>query len=604
MKKSNDIQWIKDLDITSSLLEANSIGENLKKIIATGVDAKILQYEEHAENISDDRIDIVEILSKDVFKKPLKQNCVLINIEKDTKRYFDSIEQLKKVSIQNFVHVKGTDGKKKEALETDLSFILEFLSQFNPEINIKKIEINEFSEINDPGVQIQDGPLGCYCSHLRAWIYAYLNFEDYVIVAEDDIAITNTENIEKYLKCIPDDWDIIFFNSSTKNKIYNEPYYKFTEDFHSAHFYIIKNKCLPKLFQRMYPMNDQVDVLVSDLIKELNIYNVEDTVYQKNVSTNTQNNLHIISTSPNYEILRFLSGKIQKTCNEFANKILPDNEERNEIIVSNLMYDILYNYIIKEESVKSYDNMEDYKFDNSAYKDLKEYDQLKASMQFFIQCTKKGVDFSNAAHGLANGFLFTIQKFDLHNKIDEESKEIIKAYSFGSTAHTYNLGNKFVIKKYNDKLRWATDGHDDPRKIFTKELNILLKTYHLNHVPKIISYNIEDKIIKLSYCGESLYNDFNLPSDWKDQLKEIFTHFTENKINYPEFRLQNMLVLNDKITFIDFGLAEFVESADNTDNYNRFVKLLGILDDKFKTVTDIETRHRLISIFLKNMNYE
>ena len=61
-------------------------------------------------------------------------------------------------------------------------------------------------------------------------------------------------------------------------------------------------------------------------------------------------------------------------------------------------------------------------------------------------------------------------------------------------------------------------------------------------------------------------------------------------------------VLNDKITFIDFGLAEFKDSADNTDNCNRFIKFLGILDDKFKTVTDINARHRLISTFLKNVD--
>jgi tRNA A-37 threonylcarbamoyl transferase component Bud32 len=409
-------------------------------------------------------------------------------------------------------------------------------------------------------------------------------------------------NIEKYLKCIPDDWDIIFFNSRPKNKNYDKPYYKFTEDFHSAHFYIIKNKCLPKLFKRMYPMNDQVDVLISDLIKELNIYNIEDTVYQKNVSTNTQNNLHIISSSPNYEVLRFISKNIEKICNSFANEILPDNEKINEIIVSNLMYDILYNYIIEEKSTELHDNVEDYKFDNSSYKDLKEYDQLKASMQFFIQCTKKGVDFSATAHGLANNFLFTIQKFDLHNTIDEESNEKIKAYSFGSTAHTYNLNNKFVIKKYNNKLRWATKGHDNPKDIFAKELNILLKIQHLNHVPKLASFNAENKTIKLTYCGESLYNNFNLPTNWKDQLKEIFTHFTESKINYAEFRLQNILVLNKKITFIDFGLAEFTSQSDNTDNCNRFIKLLEILDERFKTVTDLNSRHRLISTFLKNVN--
>jgi tRNA A-37 threonylcarbamoyl transferase component Bud32 len=93
-----------------------------------------------------------------------------------------------------------------------------------------------------------------------------------------------------------------------------------------------------------------------------------------------------------------------------------------------------------------------------------------------------------------------------------------------------------------------------------------------------------------------------LPTNWKDQLKEIFTHFTESKINYAEFRLQNILVLNKKITFIDFGLAEFTSQSDNTDNCNRFIKLLEILDERFKTVTDLNSRHRLISTFLKNVN--
>ena len=112
---------------------------------------------------------------------------------------------------------------------------------------------------------IQDGPLGCYCSHLRAMIYGYINFEKYTIIVEDDISITNTENIEKYLKCIPDDWDIICVGAIGKNKIYDEPYYKFTDEFHSTHFYIINHKCMDKLFRHMYPITDQVDVLVSEI---------------------------------------------------------------------------------------------------------------------------------------------------------------------------------------------------------------------------------------------------------------------------------------------------------------------------------------------------
>jgi hypothetical protein len=48
--------------------------------------------------------------------------------------------------------------------------VIDFLSQFNPSILANRIEINEFSEINDQNIHIQDGPLACYVSHLRSMI--------------------------------------------------------------------------------------------------------------------------------------------------------------------------------------------------------------------------------------------------------------------------------------------------------------------------------------------------------------------------------------------------------------------------------------------------
>ena len=106
--------------------------------------------------------------------------------------------------------------------------------------------------------------------------------------------------------------------------------------------------------------------------------------------------------------------------------------------------------------------------------------------------------------------------------------------------------------------------------------------------------------INLEYLGESLYNDFSLPKDWKTQIEEIFNNLTKNNIFYPEFRLQNILVLNGKISFIDFGLAEFRTDCDNTENLNRFIQYLRSLEEKFKTVNDLDERHRLISTFLIN----
>jgi predicted Ser/Thr protein kinase/GR25 family glycosyltransferase involved in LPS biosynthesis len=564
--------------------------DEIRNHIATGVDAKILQYEENALEISDDKIDLIEILGG-------KQNCILINMEKDVHRYNNSIEQLKKVSIQKFVHLKGTDGrnKNKESLRTDLTYILNFISQFNSDIEPKEIKINEFSEINDKGVYIQDGPLGCYCSHLRALIYGYLNYEDYTIICEDDISITNTEKIQKYIKQIPDDWDVICLNSRAKNITYGDlPFYKFTDDFHSLHFYIVKNKCLPEIFKGMYPMTDQVDVLMSDnMVPKLNIYNIPDTVYQKNLETNTQSNLNVIFSSPNYKVVTDSLNKSEELLNHFANIILPDNLERNKLIVKHLMYDVIYNFMLTKANNNVLDpNIEDYIFDNT-YEGKWRHKMLVKFISFFLQCSKKGINPKLAAENLVNVCLFTLNKFtELHDGN-------IKAYSFGSTAHTYRVADDLLLKRYNQKLRWSTEGHDDSKTIMNKELEILNKLKNVKSSPKVIEYNDTD--ITMEYRGESIYNDFNLPKDWKEQITNIFSELNDNGIFYPEFRLHNILVLDGKISFVDFGLAEFRNNCDNTENVEKFIKYLSLLEDKFKVVIDLDDRHRLISTFLKNV---
>lgn len=564
---------------------------DIKNHIATGVDAKILQYEENALEIYDDKIDIIHLLGG-------KQNCILINMEKDVQRYHTSVEQLKKVSIQNFVHLKGTNGrnKNKESLEKDLTYILNFISQFNSDVKVNQIKINEFSEINDPRVKIQDGPLGCYCSHLRAMIYGYLNYEDYTIICEDDISITNTENIKNYLPQIPNDWDVICLNSQGKNVRYEEPFYKFVDEFHSGHFYIIKNKCLPRIFKGMYPIGDQVDVLLSDMHKELNIYNIPDTVYQKNLETNTQNNLDVIFSSPNYIPVTDALNRSEEILNDYANELLPDNKEQNRLIVKHLMYDVLYNFMLtKGNNNEPGPNIEDYVFDNP-YVEESRYNQLEKFAGFFLQCTKKGINPKLAGQSLTNVMLFTLNKFtELHN-----TNRDIKAYGFGSTAHTYRVGNNLLLKRYNEKLRWATEGHDNPKTIMNKEIEILNNLKNVSCVPKIIEHIGTDIIME--YKGESIYNDFKLPKDWKEQIKNIFSELTSHGIFYPEFRLHNILVLNDKISFVDFGMSEFREKCDNTVNLEKFIKYLSLLEEKFKVVTDLDNRQRLISTFLKNVN--
>jgi len=571
-----------------------------------GVDVKRFQYEEYASNLSDKKINIKEIIEDHLFKKKIDMNCIMINLEKDCKRYESTINEFKKISLNNFSHLKATYWKNKEQLINDLSFVLQFLSDFNPKIELKPLEIDEFSKINDDNIHIQDGPLACYISHLRSMIYGYTNFKDYTIITEDDISVANTENIQKYIKEIPDDWDILMLNACSKNKIYNNIWYKFDDEFHSTHFYIINHKCIPTLFENLYPITDQVDVLISNLHKKLNIYNIQETVYQKNISTNTQNNLHVIFNSPHYEPIRERIKKIENSLGFFIDNILSDNAERNKILLLNLMYDILYEYVLHHNpnSFEEHNqNKEDYKININEYIDFPAYIEMLESMRFFLQCSKKGIKDESESVNLISIFLYTIENFKYHNTIDNEFNEELKAYGFGSTAHVYLLPkNNIVVKKYNDKLRWIVEGHENSLDIFTKELNILKKIKNLNNVPKLISFDTENKTIKMSYCGESLYDNFNLPEDWRMQITDIFNELTNNGIFYPEFRLQNILVLNKKITFVDYGLAEFKDLIDNTNNLNNFIKYLDVLNTRLSGVVDRNNKLQLITTFLNNIS--
>ena len=101
-----------------------------KKRIFSGVDVKRFQYEEYATNLSDKQINLKDLISKFLFKKPVDMNCVMINLEKDTNRYDKTLDEFKKVSIANFSHLKATYWKEREIFENDITSVIDFLKQF------------------------------------------------------------------------------------------------------------------------------------------------------------------------------------------------------------------------------------------------------------------------------------------------------------------------------------------------------------------------------------------------------------------------------------------------------------------------------------------
>lgn len=535
-----------------------------------GAELKLLQYENKISNINNKLINLNDAINN-LLEKSCDENIIMLNMEKDVIRYNSTVTEFKHLSISKFVHLKTSFWKDKQLLVDDLNYIMTFLKQFNEQIPDKLYTMNEFSEINDKNISIQDGPLGCYCAHLKGMIYGYMNFKDYTIIVEDDVKIANTELIDTYLRQIPKDWDIICLNSIPKtSEINNNPFYKYEDEFHSTHFYIINHKCHHILFKYMYPITDQVDVLISNLIHKLNIYNIPKTVYQKLFSTNTQNNLHIILTSPNYSDVRTSLSVVENEILKITDDLFKDNKY-NKQIATHILFDVVYSYIVNLEETKNNDDKVIFNYENNV-----KYEKLYNALYFIMECCIKGINITYLTNDIIDNIMSTINGFIDHNNTNKKYNENMKAYFYGSTSYVYLLEkNELIIKKYNEKFRWTCENHDDSLNVYNKELNIL------KNIGELIDYDIEKKILILKHKGESLYNKFNLPDDWKDQIVKIFKLFDEKCIYYPEFNLHNILVKNNNINFVDFGLAEFNSTKTNTINCDNFIKILQLMQNKF-----------------------
>ena len=552
--------------------------------------------------ICSDIIDLTKILEFQ-FKKPLSINCILINLKKDTNRLYSAKEELKKISINNgtFAHLDATYWKDTNKLSSDLNLVMKFLRDFNENICKDKIIINEFSEPNDDNIKIQGAPLACYCSHLKAMMHAYLNFTDYTIIVEDDISIDNTMIIEKYIKLIPDDWDIICLNSEIKGSRPHHPYYKFGTTFYHLHFYIIKNKCFDVIFKNIYPITDQIDILVGNMYDKLNIYNIVNTVTQKNFVTNIQNNLHVIYHTPVYSELTNDLKLLETICNSCVNEYLKDNDPKfNMNITCKLIEDIIYNNIFnnldKRFGIEINKNKDLNQTHNQTIKsDNMLYNQIQKILSYFV----KEVNTDTFTSHLIDEIYYILNSFNMHNTYDTEFNEVMKAYNFGATACVYLLkNNNIIVKAYNDKLRWTTENHNDIMTIYQREYDILKNT------SKLLSHDDQKYIIKMGYMGETLYDNFVLPKKWKNQIVNIFKSLSDNRIYYPEFNLNNIVVNNNhELSFIDFGLCKIIENteADNKNNCKIFCELLEALNEKYKNEPDLKQRHILYNTFMNNI---
>ena len=77
-------------------------------------------------------------------------------------------------------------------------------------------------------------------------------------------------------------------------------------------------------------------------------------------------------------------------------------------------------------------------------------------------------------------------------------------------------------------------------------------------------------------------------------------------IYYPEFNLNNIVVLENIISFIDYGLAEInieFQSEINRENCKVFIEILNMFEERFKDIKEDKQKqiHILYNTFMNNM---
>ncbi len=634
-----------DFDTLRDILELINLHDKqkndiYKRSVHTGTDVKKLQYKINY-NETDKYIDLNKIIREKFFNgDDTKINTVLINIEKDAFRYETAVREFKKFLVTDFVHLKATYWREKNKFIEDMNNILKFMSSYNKNICIETgnsgVSLNVFSEFDDKNIKIQDGPLACYCSHVRGIIYGFLNFSNYTIIVEDDFHVNNIDLINENICKIPEDWDIICFGAQPINRFYEGDFYKFSDLFHSTQFYVIRNSCMKTIFENIYPIYDQIDILLSKLHGILNIYNIPNSVLQKNFESNTQNNLYVIYNSPNYKFIRICIDKIKNILNQILCSELKIVKETCHIknIVLKILFDVIFSKILcvgeidKEyfnKSLHNDGNMNDTSTvdtetcdNNSTYKkDINENVEETLYTEYFIENMKeklyaqlfivmnscvKGINVDTTVKNIISDIYNIINGFKLN------THECIVPLNYGSTSNVYLVENEnTVIKIYNKNLRWKCYGHSEWSEIIKREIEILNRLQNNDNgelFQKV--FKCEDNKIYMEYTGETLFDHFELPDDWITQLEKIFNGFNNCGVYYPEFNLKNITLKNGKIYIIDFGLANIEDdpSEKNQKTLDNFIEFISAINDKFKSICELEQQHIYYNNFINNLKIE
>jgi glycosyl transferase family 25 len=174
------------------------------------------------------------------------------------------------------------------------------------------IEVLRFDAIDgknlNPNPYLSLGALGCLISHLSILKDAYENNFDKILITEDDVEFCDNLNFKffQYENQLPK-WDILYFgaNHALCNSYEPNPPIKISENIYKVehayalHCYCVNKSCYKTLIETISRMDSPVDVIISKIQKELNVY-----VFRPHLAWQSSGYSDIMETNVDYSFLK------------------------------------------------------------------------------------------------------------------------------------------------------------------------------------------------------------------------------------------------------------------------------------------------------------
>lgn len=267
-----------------------------------------------------------------------KGSCHYINIDKRTERKNRVKNELKNVGLCA-QKSSATFWKDKNKTEDDLLKLLKFVKKdynYRPTIN------DDGTVSGDPNITVSKGVLGCYVSQSSLLKKLGESNDQYIWITEDDI--TFVPNAHSQLIMLFDElfemdpnWDVVHMGSRKYPNIFDALtiIHKWDDIFINAQCYIVRKKAIATILSTLYPMIEQVDVVISRSFKKLRMYNFDgicyqqDSMYISDVQSCVLENYQKIKGE---EVMNYVAsyiskrtGKILENCTSIAEQFVNSN---------------------------------------------------------------------------------------------------------------------------------------------------------------------------------------------------------------------------------------------------------------------------------------